>query len=188
MMRSAQTFLRIRLASQHHPSLRRRRSAGRPRLMAGVPVRLAMAKRTIIEIAERVGVSPATVSRALNNVRGVAPDKRRRILAVAEELKYHPKAIARSLQGQRTNTVAYVADVGNRPAADLLFKDFITLLADRCAGYGMDLLIHPATSGDANMDDVSRILLIAILAQVIAGEPGDHHVFLRPRMIVRGSS
>lgn len=117
-----------------------------------------MSKRTIIEIAGQVGVSPATVSRALNNLPGVSADKRRKILAVAEALDYHPNAIARSLQGQRTNTIAYVADVSNRPAADLLFKDFITVLADRCARYGMDLLIHPATSGDANMGDVGRLL------------------------------
>lgn len=117
-----------------------------------------MSKRTIIEIAERVGVSPATVSRALNNVPGVSPDKRRQIAAVAAELNYHPNAIARSLQGQRTNTVAYVADVSNRPAADLLFKDFITVLAERCARYGMDLLIHPATNGSSNLHDVGRLL------------------------------
>ncbi|HNP70525.1 MAG TPA: LacI family DNA-binding transcriptional regulator [Kouleothrix sp.] len=117
-----------------------------------------MSKRTIIEIAERVGVSPATVSRALNNVPGVSPDKRRQIVAVANELNYHPNAIARSLQGQRTNTVAYVADVSNRPAADLLFKDFITVLAERCARFNLDLLIHPATNGAANLADLARLL------------------------------
>lgn len=40
-----------------------------------------MSKRTIIEIAERVGVSPASVSRALNNLPGVSPEKRQQILA-----------------------------------------------------------------------------------------------------------
>jgi DNA-binding LacI/PurR family transcriptional regulator len=118
-----------------------------------------MAKRTIIEIADRVGVSPASVSRALNNVPGVGADKRRQILAVAEELNYHPNAIARSLQGQRTNTLAYVADVGDWAANDLFFfKDFITALAERCAGYGMDLLIHPAMRGDGEMNNVGRLL------------------------------
>jgi len=120
-----------------------------------------MSKRTIIEIAERVGVSPASVSRALNNVPGVSPEKRRQILAVAEELNYHPNAIARSLQGRRINTLAYiyVADMPDRPATDLFFfRDFITILAERCATYGMDLLLHPATDGDGSMNDIGRIL------------------------------
>jgi DNA-binding LacI/PurR family transcriptional regulator len=94
-----------------------------------------MAKRTIVAIAERVGVSPASVSRALNNVPGVSPDKRRQILAVAEELNYHPNAIARSLQGRRTNTPAYVADVGDRASTDLFFfNDFLfpTPTPNRC--------------------------------------------------------
>lgn len=118
-----------------------------------------MVKRTIVAIAERVGVSPATVSRALNNLPGVSPDKRRQILAVATELDYHPNAIARSLQGQRTNTVAYVVDVRNRPTSDLFFfKDFITALADRCARQGMDLLIHPSADDDERMSEAATIV------------------------------
>jgi DNA-binding LacI/PurR family transcriptional regulator len=118
-----------------------------------------MTKRTIIEIANRVGVSPATVSRALNNVPGVSADKRRRILDVAEELNYHPNAIARSLQGRRTNTVAYISDVSARPSADLFFfKDFVTALAECCARYGIDLLIHPFAHGDGRMNDIARSL------------------------------
>jgi LacI family transcriptional regulator len=118
-----------------------------------------MARRTIIEIAERVGVSTATVSRALNNVPGVSEEKRRQILAVARELDYYPNAIARSLQGQRTNTVCYTVDVSTRAAADLFFfKDFITALADRCVHYGLDLLLHPVSHGDVLMHDLGRVL------------------------------
>jgi LacI family transcriptional regulator len=117
-----------------------------------------MTKSTITEIAERVGVSVATVSRALNNQPGVGERRRAEIRAVAAALNYHPNAIARSLQGQRTGTVAYVADVSTRPAADLLFKDFITILAARCASYGMDLLIHPATDTNFNTAGLGRLL------------------------------
>ena len=118
-----------------------------------------MAKRTIIAIAERVGVSPATVSRALNNVPGVSADKRRQILAVAAELDYHPNVVARRLQGRRTNTVAYVVDVHNRPSSDpFFFKDFITALANQCVRCGMDLLIHPVPGDDASMGAVGGIL------------------------------
>ncbi|NJO84103.1 MAG: LacI family transcriptional regulator [Blastochloris sp.] len=118
-----------------------------------------MKKRTIIEIADRVGVSPATVSRALNRAPGVSEDKRRQILAVATELEYYPNAIARSLQGQRTNTIAYVADISNRAAADLFFfKDFVTVLANVCGGYGLDLLLHPAMTGDPHMGEIGKLL------------------------------
>lgn len=118
-----------------------------------------MTKRTIITIAERVGVSPATVSRALNNLPGVSADKRRRILAMAAELDYHPNVIARSLQGQRTNTVAYVADVRRLPVADLFFfKDFITALAEQCAVQGLDLLIHPRVQVDGALGELGRLV------------------------------
>jgi LacI family transcriptional regulator len=117
-----------------------------------------MSKNTIIAIAEQAGVSPATVSRALNNQPGVGERKRREIVALAAKLNYTPNVIARSLQGKRTNTVAYVVDISNRPAADLLFKDFITVLADQCAHYGMDLLIHPSVSIDASGDGLARMI------------------------------
>lgn len=119
----------------------------------------ALSRSTLEVIAERVGVSVATVSRALNNMPGVGEAKRQQIIAVAKELNYHPNAIARSLQSQRTNTIAFLAEVDDRPTADLLFfKDFVTALAERCAARGMDLLIHPAKLGGEKMPDLGRIL------------------------------
>jgi LacI family transcriptional regulator len=118
-----------------------------------------MTKRTIITIAERVGVSPATVSRALNNVPGVSPDKRAQILAVAAELDYQPNANARGLQKQRANVVAYVVDVTGRSNSELFFfKDFITVLAERCVRQGMDLLLHPAPGDDPSMRYIERLI------------------------------
>jgi LacI family transcriptional regulator len=145
----------------------------------GTSAGAAMSKSTIVAIAEQAGVSTATVSRALNNMPGVGEETRRRILALAAELNYYPNVIARSLQGKRTNTVAYVADVSNRPAADLLFKDFITILADRCARYGMDLLIHPATTIDADHLAVARILRSGRADGIILADTRQHD----PRLI-----
>src|SRR5262249_21132881 len=59
--------------------------------------------------------------RALNNIAGISPDTRRQILAMTEELCYHPNAIARSLQGQPRNILAYGADVGDRVSTELFF-------------------------------------------------------------------
>ena len=56
---------------------------------------------TIHELARLSGVSVGTVSRALNGYADVAPETRRRVLALAEELDYTPQAAARTLVMQR---------------------------------------------------------------------------------------
>jgi DNA-binding LacI/PurR family transcriptional regulator len=52
---------------------------------------------TIYEIAKHVGVSPATVSRALSGKGYVRKELREKILQVAKEMDYHPNTLARSL-------------------------------------------------------------------------------------------
>ena len=63
---------------------------------------------TIKHIARITKVSYATVSRALNNKKGVKPETRRRVLSVAEKLNYQPNAIARGLVKKETYSVGLV--------------------------------------------------------------------------------
>lgn len=51
----------------------------------------------IKELAKRVGVSSATVSRVLNNSGYVKEETRKRVLEAVEEYNYVPNAIARNL-------------------------------------------------------------------------------------------
>jgi DNA-binding LacI/PurR family transcriptional regulator len=78
-----------------------------------------MAARTprIKDIAAQLGVSVATVSRALNDKPGVAPDLRRRVLALAAELDFTPNVAARSLNGAHTGAIAFVVHQQPFPAA-----------------------------------------------------------------------
>jgi LacI family transcriptional regulator len=117
-----------------------------------------MPKHTIVDIARRAGVGVGTASRALNNAPDVSPATRERVLAAAAELNYHPSAVARRLQGKRTNTIAYVPEVGEQPAVDMLFKDFIAILANSCARHDLDLLIHPLTNGRDYTRDFEQLL------------------------------
>lgn len=70
------------------------------------------------EIARRLGVSIATVSRALNDQPGVSPEVRERILQAAKEMGYSPDIRARSLATSVTHTVAFVVHSGERSAAE----------------------------------------------------------------------
>jgi len=54
---------------------------------------------TIYDIARKAGVSAKTVSKVLNQKDGVADETRARILAIMDEVGYHPHIGARSLRG-----------------------------------------------------------------------------------------
>ncbi len=60
------------------------------------------------DVAERAGVSTATVSRVLNDHGPASGEARTRVLRAAQELDYRPNWLARSLRGRRTNTIGLV--------------------------------------------------------------------------------
>jgi len=62
-------------------------------------------KATIKEVADKAGVSVATVSRVFNNSPKVVEETRNRIILVAGELRYFPNHAARSLSTQRTESI-----------------------------------------------------------------------------------
>jgi LacI family transcriptional regulator, galactose operon repressor len=68
---------------------------------------------TLKSVAQRVGLSPGTVSAVLNNSPSsshIPEHTRNRILAAARELNYRPNFLARSLRKQRTYTLGIIAN------------------------------------------------------------------------------
>nr|WP_228713982.1 LacI family DNA-binding transcriptional regulator [Arundinibacter roseus] len=63
---------------------------------------------TIIDIAQDLGVSNSTVSRALHGHPDINPNTRKAILERAHELDYQPNQLAHSLVKSRTNTVGII--------------------------------------------------------------------------------
>ena len=60
------------------------------------------------EVAERAGVSIATVSRVLNNSSVVKSKTRARVLKAIEELRYHPNLHARTLAGGKSKSIGVI--------------------------------------------------------------------------------
>jgi DNA-binding LacI/PurR family transcriptional regulator len=70
-------------------------------------------KVTLKTIATHLGLTPGTVSAALNNsaaARSIPEHTKQRILTAARELNYRPNFFARSLRLQRTYTIGVIAE------------------------------------------------------------------------------
>ena len=76
---------------------------------------------TIRDVASRAGVSPATVSRVFSQPDAVAPETRKKVLVAAEELRYAPNPVARSLARRRTGNLGVVVpDIANSFSAVII--------------------------------------------------------------------
>lgn len=63
---------------------------------------------TIIDVAEKAGVSRATASRALSNYGRINAETKAAVVAAAAELGYRPNALAQSMRRGKTNTIGLV--------------------------------------------------------------------------------
>ncbi len=64
---------------------------------------------SIIDVAKRAGVSPSTVSHALNGKRSIGKATKQRIFAAIEELGYEPNINAQALRGARSPIIGFLA-------------------------------------------------------------------------------
>jgi DNA-binding LacI/PurR family transcriptional regulator len=99
---------------------------------------------TSFDIAYRAGVSQSTVSRALRGDPNVSEDTRRKIEAIARELKYKVDKNASSLRSQRSNTIAVLFFEDPSPDPSLINPFFLAMVGSitrACAKRGNDLLI-----------------------------------------------
>ena len=73
-----------------------------------------MARISIKDVAERAGVSTATVSHVINQTRFVREETRQKVLEAIETLHYQPSAIARGLATNSTQTIGLIiSDIAN---------------------------------------------------------------------------
>ena len=80
---------------------------------------MSPAAPTLEHVARAAGVSRATVSRVINNIRNVDPRLQEAVRAAVEQTGYVPNQAARSLVTGRTNSVALVVSEGeHRVRAD----------------------------------------------------------------------
>jgi len=105
---------------------------------------------TIRDVAERAGVSIATVSRALNDRGDVSAQTRERVREVARSVGYSADPAARSLVTQKTRRIAVVVgdNAGHRDLSLVFFGKVLAAISRRLAQSSYDpLLLHPSDIG-----------------------------------------
>ena len=92
---------------------------------------------TIKDIAKQLGVSVATVSRALRDLPDIHPDTKKLVLDLAKELDYQPNVLATSLVKSKTKTLGLIVpDLGY-----YFFSTVVKAVEDAAIAAGYSLLI-----------------------------------------------
>ena len=88
-------------------------------------------------VAEKAGVSTATVSRVLNHSPKVKEETRQRVLRVIDELHFSPNAFARGLNSYSMRTIGLLCT----DVSDYFFGSAISILEQRLTEYGYSALL-----------------------------------------------
>jgi len=99
---------------------------------------------TMQKIADAIGVSKTTVSRALNETGYVGVKTRQRILEVAEELGYRPNLLAKNLSTSQSKCIGLV--MANKMFDGHYFNEIVSFCARKLQSQGLDLLLADGKS------------------------------------------
>jgi LacI family transcriptional regulator len=95
-------------------------------------------RASLQSVAARAGVSPATVSKALNNAPDVSPSTRERVRAAARALRYEPSLAAQTMRSRRSRTIGVLTE---RPLAYQWVAETVSGILDVAAEAGMASLV-----------------------------------------------
>jgi LacI family transcriptional regulator len=97
---------------------------------------------TLRQLAEHLGLSPATVSRALNGFPEVGVATRQRVLEGAERLNYRPNMHAKRLATGKSGLVGVIFRASSERDLDPHVTDFLAALSLAFADSEIDLVVH----------------------------------------------
>lgn len=114
---------------------------------------------TIRDVAAAAGVSPATVSRVLNERVEVATDLRERVIAAVTELGYRPNGPARSLRKRATTVLGIIITDVQNP----FFTSMVRGIEDAAQRAGYSVVL---ANSDEDQDKQQRYLEVAAAEQL----------------------
>lgn len=114
--------------------------------------------RGIARLAQELGISTGTVSRALNGKPDVSENTRQLVLEAARRLGYAPNQAARTLAQGTTRSVGFMMDLDRENAAssEYFFMGVFDGVQSVLAECGLDLLVLPRPTKSNSLDFLTR--------------------------------
>jgi LacI family transcriptional regulator len=131
---------------------------------------------TVKDVAERAGVSVATVSRTLSGYPHVSLATRERVLKVIEEMDYRPDQVARSLRRRRTNLLGLVVST----IENVFFTELARAAEQAAREYGYNLILCNTDENPQQEATYLNILNQQMVAGVILAPAPGNAAHLRP--------
>lgn len=110
------------------------------------------------ELAEHLGLSKTTVSRALAGYSDVSAKTRERVQRAAKAHGYQPNPLAQRLRRGKLDAVGLIVPNDLRPFGDAFFVDQVTNLSSTLATHGLDLLLIAAERGAPELTALKRLV------------------------------
>lgn len=114
---------------------------------------------TVKDVAALAGVSTATVSRVINNEKGIRPETRERVLDAIKTSGYKVNVIARSLKTSRTRIIGLITP----EIANDFFMNIARGVEEYLENYGYTLIIsdsHESAGGEIRRADLLKEKLV----------------------------
>jgi len=120
-------------------------------------------QHSIHDLARRLHLSPATISRVLNNHPHVHEDTRSKVMAMVEKMGYRRNAMASGLRSNKTNTVGLIV-----PRISMFFHaEVITTIQNELHTHGYHLIICQSNDSVEVEQELTRTLYASRVAAVI---------------------
>lgn len=143
-----------------------------------VPVTPESKRLTISELARVLGVSPATVSNAVNGRHNLSAETRQRVLSAISELGYSPSHLAKALRTGRTDTLGLVLPNITNPLFPLMAQEIERAASARGQAVMLmdsqdDLGRQAQALASLNSRSVDAVILVACRGTETAHLPRD---------------
>ncbi|WP_158408038.1 LacI family DNA-binding transcriptional regulator [Corynebacterium epidermidicanis] len=122
---------------------------------------------TMSDVAERAGVSRASVSRVFLGQNKVSDTTRKRVLKVAADLGYVPNVMASSLASKEHNTIGLLLRDASNPAYGLLFTELQRSAQEQAMNL-ISMTISIDRSNEGQLNSLRHLLGMQVAGLVVA--------------------